>query len=957
MVRLMSLACVMLCAACHPVPSVDLSDEAGAVPTDGGFGWVSLDELPSSHTREPAGGMPSDGWASPLACAAVSSPAYCPTCWSWDDGGPWSLGRNEASDRFGAALAAGDFNGDGYPDLAVGAPGEDDQATDVGAVYVFLGSEHGYQPWRSIVANDLDLEATTGLELGSGLASLDLDHDGYDDLIIAMGAPSPSKEGRIAFLRGDPGGLADPFVMGLSVLDPSGSTESIVLGHQMAVGDFDGDGDDELAIGAPAYDMPGQPDAGAVFLVDSAGYEPLPLGRLDLDAPGIGASDGDLFGSALAVFRRYAGLSDELYVGAPGRAQVFRYDGGYDGPWSSSIGLPGFGRRLAAGDLLANGVAEVVVGGDEPEVLEVMDHGDLIARPDPRKSVEFIPLVIADVDGDGVEDLITVSVPHEETGAFDNAVYYMPGNGTTAPEPAQELELPDRETWDDLGRAGLVGDFDGDWEPELILGAPVQDSTGWGTVYALMDGKATDWVNGEPKRVDQETALDCDICAVHEWGDGTICDGGSGAQICVDESCVVRRCGDGYRQTAADPWPRESCDDGNNLDGDLCSASCVATGYTLGTTPDGRHRPYGPRYTAGVDGAGAILVVWSAPSMGGDLQLQGQRFSRRGVPVGTPLALADPQPLGIDVTPSVAGLGSGGWVVTWSEPGGDDSMAGVLYRLVEADGALGAPRAAASEPYLDQLAPSVAALSSGFVVAWVDTSRSITTGPARRVVARRFYESGNPNGDEFGVSAEPEREHAEPALAASADTFLVAWVDRGGPETDPTEVRGRRFDPSGAVDAADLVLAGSRASEVALATLDTGDFVAVWRDGGTDAWGDIVGRRVAASGSALDEPAETLAGSAGSSPFTAQFAPSVAALPGGHYAVVYAMYRADRGLELARSSGAVEPADWSSLGGLVADIGGDGSLLATPRGLLAVWSDDSIAGAWRSTFAYLLAVD
>ncbi|GAB5547638.1 MAG: hypothetical protein SangKO_073980 [Sandaracinaceae bacterium] len=589
--------------------------------------------------------------------------------------------------------------------------------------------------------------------------------------------------------------------MGLSSLDPSGSTESIVLGHQMAVGDFDGDDEEELAIGASTYDMPGQPGAGAVFLVDSGSWGPLPAGRIDLDAPGIGAADGDAFGESLAVFPKYAGLPDELYIGAPGRGQVFRYENGsYDGPWSSTAGLPGFGRRLAAGDLLKNGVAEVVVGSDEPAVLEIMSHGTLLNTPDPRGSSEFFPLAIADLDGDGFEDLLAVSVPLGVPG-YDNAVYFAPGNGTLVPEAPQEFQLGGREAWDDLGRVGVIGDFDGDWDLELVLGAPVRNSTGWGQVYAFTEGTALDWVAGEPNTVTQESALQCDVCAVHEWSDGTICDGGSGALICVDQSCVTRRCGDGYRQTAAGPWSREACDDGNNLDGDLCSATCGASSYTVATTGDDRNTPYGPRYTAGVDGTGAFLITWSAPTavVGrlGDYEIRGQRFTRRGVPDGAELVLSSPLTLGIDPTPSVAGLASGGWVVTWSEPGGDDSMAGVVFRIVEPDGSMHGVEVAASETYLDQLAPSVAALDSGFVVTWTDTSLSLLTGPARRVVARRFFESGRPDGEDFVVSTEPEREHAESVVTASGDTFLIAWVDGAEPSaTRPTSAGAASTRPA-----------------------------------------------------------------------------------------------------------------------------------------------------------------
>ncbi|MBZ0120426.1 MAG: integrin alpha, partial [Sandaracinaceae bacterium] len=51
-----------------------------------------------------------------------------------------SLGRNQSGGRFGSAVATADFNGDGYPDLAVGAPNEVRFGNPVGSVFVYLGS-------------------------------------------------------------------------------------------------------------------------------------------------------------------------------------------------------------------------------------------------------------------------------------------------------------------------------------------------------------------------------------------------------------------------------------------------------------------------------------------------------------------------------------------------------------------------------------------------------------------------------------------------------------------------------------------------------------------------------------------------------------------------------------------------------------------------------------------------
>ena len=100
-------------------------------------------------------------------------------------------GYDEAGDHFGWAFAAGDFDHDGYDDLAVGHPGEDFGGLDQGAVTVLMGAE-GTGIW-----NGADIFATASgqvpgpvqdyQEFGRSLVAGDFDGDGHADL--AIGAP------------------------------------------------------------------------------------------------------------------------------------------------------------------------------------------------------------------------------------------------------------------------------------------------------------------------------------------------------------------------------------------------------------------------------------------------------------------------------------------------------------------------------------------------------------------------------------------------------------------------------------------------------------------------------------------------------------------------------------------------------------------------------------------------
>ncbi|MDZ7811475.1 MAG: VCBS repeat-containing protein [Arhodomonas sp.] len=93
---------------------------------------------------------------------------------------------NAAGDRFGETILGHDFDGDGYPDLAVGAPAKG----QTGAVQLYKGTADGYVFWKR-----LDPPDATARRFGTAMAAADFDLDGTVDL--AVGAPGTATNGRL----------------------------------------------------------------------------------------------------------------------------------------------------------------------------------------------------------------------------------------------------------------------------------------------------------------------------------------------------------------------------------------------------------------------------------------------------------------------------------------------------------------------------------------------------------------------------------------------------------------------------------------------------------------------------------------------------------------------------------------------------------------------------------------
>jgi hypothetical protein len=395
----------------------------------------------------------------------------------WLEQLPSVAGGSETGDAFGRALARGDFDGDGYADLAVGVPNEDiGTVADAGMVNVLHGGPFGIGPvrnqaWHHDVAGVPGV-AAAGDRLGAALAAGDIDRDGFDDL--AIGAPGAAVSGNAAaghvlVLYGSPAGLT---VNGAQVRhEDSAGVAGVAavrdtFATSLALGDLDGDGFGDLAVGIPGQDLGSVVDAGAALLLFGSPWGLDSLRSVVLQQPTGRAIAGDLlpepsdrFGSSLAVCNFDGDAYGDLAVGVPNEdVGTLRDAGAVHVFYGASSGLVRANQLWHQNSLDIEGVSEAY---------------DLFGTS----------LACGDFDADEIADL-AIGVPAEDVGTLAdagavNVIYGAPGSLTAAGNQIWDQNSPNiegaSEAGDAFGAILAAGDLIGDGADDLAIGAPGED--------------------------------------------------------------------------------------------------------------------------------------------------------------------------------------------------------------------------------------------------------------------------------------------------------------------------------------------------------------------------------------------------------------------------------------------------------------------------------------------------
>jgi hypothetical protein len=344
----------------------------------------------------------------------------------------------EGASLYGAAVAGADVNGDGFSDVVVGAPwmGSDTES-HLGKAYLYLGGEAGPQATAAWTVQSVD----PGARLGASISSAgDVNADGFEDVVI--GSPGadvmvPDYDGSVMVFHGSASGLDTV----PSWTATPGQVNARLGASVATAGDVNGDGHDDVVVGANLYDADEVDEGRALVYLGS-------LAGLELNAAWTAESD-----QAAAQF-------------------------------GSSVS--------SAGDVDGDGFHDVVVGARYADS-GTTDGGSIFVYPGGPQGLESTPVwttesdeidgelgwAVAgagDVNGDGYSDVAAGMPHHDEGGVYDAGQGLLFFGSASGVQTQAAWTVGSDQDFSDFGAAiAPAGDMNADGYDDVVLGAPLLD--------------------------------------------------------------------------------------------------------------------------------------------------------------------------------------------------------------------------------------------------------------------------------------------------------------------------------------------------------------------------------------------------------------------------------------------------------------------------------------------------
>ncbi|MBC7250188.1 MAG: FG-GAP repeat protein [Anaerolineae bacterium] len=402
----------------------------------------------------------------------------------------------EADGYVGHAVASGDWNHDGVDDIVIGADGVSNRQ---GAVYVITGSSSLTHTLYLTDTNTPYLSVygeSDGDRLGRSVAIGDVNGDGWQDLILgaywdyALGRP---RAGTVYVIFGASGlsGTIDLSAGDEADVTIYGPLAEDWLGRWVDCGDVDGDGVEDILIGASRGDVPGHTDAGKVILIYGSDTLPstIDLATTNIISEGLGLvfyGSDDYAGAGFYVSSGNINgdVSPQGYAYEDLVITAYREGYNEDGEAYVIYG----GTEITSGVTITPGTWGINMADCVDVTVFAGAAGDRLGRS----------AASADFNGDGYDDVLIGAPRADRTATITDVGYtYVIYGGASlsstinvSPTSNVDILVIGDDADDESGRACGAGDLNDDGVDDLIIGAAMALSQ-TGEVYAIWGPKAT----------------------------------------------------------------------------------------------------------------------------------------------------------------------------------------------------------------------------------------------------------------------------------------------------------------------------------------------------------------------------------------------------------------------------------------------------------------------------------